>query len=59
MTDAGVGFDDYAAGDAADRVTAWRAGLAREGKLQPSREAWPTFVLRPAEPAEPADDTSR
>lgn len=33
MTDAGVGFDDYAAGDAAGRVTAWRARLAREGKL--------------------------
>ena len=28
MTDAGVGFDDYAAGDAADRITAWRARLA-------------------------------
>jgi hypothetical protein len=33
MTDAGVGFDDYAAGDATDRITAWRARLAREGKL--------------------------
>ena len=33
MTDAGVGFDDYAAGDATDRITAWRARLEREGKL--------------------------
>jgi hypothetical protein len=33
MTDAGVGFDDYAAGDATDRITAWRARLDREGKL--------------------------
>ena len=33
MTDAGVGFDDYAAGDETDRSTAWRARLAREGKL--------------------------
>jgi len=33
MTDAGVGFDDYAEGDATDRITAWRARLAREGKL--------------------------
>src|ERR1700745_3424994 len=33
MTDAGVGFDDYAAGDATDRITAWRARLERGGKL--------------------------
>jgi len=33
MTDAGVGFDDYAGGDETDRVTAWRARLEREGKL--------------------------
>lgn len=36
MTDAGVGFDDYAAGDETDRLTAWRARLEREGKLSPS-----------------------
>jgi hypothetical protein len=35
MTDAGVGFDDYAAGDEADRSAAWRARLEREGKLSP------------------------
>jgi hypothetical protein len=33
MTDAGVGFEDYAAGTETDRVAAWRARLAREGKL--------------------------
>ena len=33
MTDAGVGFDDYAAGDETDRIAAWRARLEREGKL--------------------------
>jgi hypothetical protein len=36
MTDAGVGFDDYAAGDATDRIAAWRDRLAREGKLSPA-----------------------
>src|ERR1700684_3411471 len=33
MTDAGVGFDDFAAGDEQDRAAAWRARLEREGKL--------------------------
>jgi len=33
MTDAGVGFDEYAAGDQTDRRDAWRARLEREGKL--------------------------
>jgi hypothetical protein len=33
MTDAGVGFDEYAAGDESDRASAWRARLEREGKL--------------------------
>ena len=36
MTDAGVGFDDYAAGDETDRSAAWRARLEREGKLGPA-----------------------
>ena len=64
MTDAGVGFDDYAAGDAVDRVTAWRARLAREGKLS-TAGSLADLILRPGEPAEPAetagpaDDTSR
>jgi hypothetical protein len=33
MSDAGVGFDDYAAGDETARSAAWKARLAREGKL--------------------------
>jgi hypothetical protein len=36
MTDAGVGFDEYAAGDETDRGNAWRARLEREGKLSPA-----------------------
>jgi hypothetical protein len=33
MTDAGVGFDDFAGESDTDRVEAWRARLEREGKL--------------------------
>ncbi|HEX3713666.1 MAG TPA: hypothetical protein VHV09_12825 [Trebonia sp.] len=47
MTDAGVGFDDYAAGDATDRAAAWRARLEREGKLG-SAGSLADLVLRPA-----------
>jgi hypothetical protein len=36
MTDAGVGYDSYAAGDETDRSAAWRARLEREGKLSPA-----------------------
>jgi hypothetical protein len=36
MTDAGVGFDEYAAGDETGRSGAWRARLEREGKLSPA-----------------------
>ncbi|MGH3280718.1 MAG: hypothetical protein ACRDNW_16495 [Trebonia sp.] len=50
MTDAGVGFDDYAAGDAQDRSTAWRAALAREGKLS-SAGSLADLILRPADVA--------
>jgi hypothetical protein len=46
MTDAGVGFDDYAGGDETDRAAAWRARLAREGKLGQGSVA--DLVLRPA-----------
>jgi hypothetical protein len=35
MDDAGVGYDDFAAGDG-DLRTAWRARLEREGKLNAS-----------------------
>ena len=33
MSDAGVGFDDFAGAGEADRSAAWRARLEREGKL--------------------------
>jgi hypothetical protein len=48
MTDAGVGFDDYAAGDETDRMAAWRARLEREGKLG-SAGSLRDLMLRPGE----------
>jgi hypothetical protein len=54
MTDAGVGFDDYAAGDETDRMAAWRARLEREGKLGRAGSL-ADLVLRPAETARTAD----
>jgi hypothetical protein len=48
MTDAGVGYDDYAAGDETDRVAAWRARLEREGKLS-TAGSLRDLVLRPAD----------
>jgi hypothetical protein len=36
MTDAGVGFDDFAGESDADRIAAWRDRLEREGKLSRS-----------------------
>ncbi len=50
MVDAGVGFDDYAAGDETDRSAAWRARLEREGKLSPAGSLR-DLVLGPAVPA--------
>jgi hypothetical protein len=47
MTDAGVGFDDYAAGDETDRAAAWRARLEREGKLG-TAGSLRDLVMRPA-----------
>jgi hypothetical protein len=47
MTDAGVGFDDYAAGDETDRIAAWRARLAREGKLS-TAGSLRDLIVRPA-----------
>jgi hypothetical protein len=46
MTDAGVGYDDYAGGDETDRAAAWRARLEREGKLSPAGSLR-DLVLRP------------
>jgi hypothetical protein len=47
MTDAGVGFDDFAAGNDADRTAAWRARLEREGKLNHSGGSLRDLVLGP------------
>jgi hypothetical protein len=47
MTDAGVGFDDYAAGDETDRVAAWRSRLEREGKIG-TAGSLADLVMRPA-----------
>jgi hypothetical protein len=48
MTDAGVGFDDYAAGDETDRSAAWRARLEREGKLKADGASLKDLMLGPA-----------
>lgn len=48
MTDAGVGFDDYAEGGE-DLTAAWRARLEREGKLNRSGGSIRDLVLGPAE----------
>jgi len=59
MTEAGVGFDDYAAGDEAGRISAWRARLAREGKLSTAGSV-ADLVLRPDPALSPArTDASR
>jgi len=47
MDDAGVGFDDYAPDG--DRATAWRATLAREGKLSRSGGSIRDLVMGPAD----------
>ena len=47
MTDAGVGFDDFAAGEE-DLASAWRARLKREGKLNPSVGSVRDLVIGPA-----------
>jgi hypothetical protein len=48
MTDAGVGFDDFADGQDADLASAWRARLEREGKLSRSGGSVRDLVLGPA-----------
>jgi hypothetical protein len=53
MTDAGVGFDEYAAGDETDRAAAWRARLEREGKLSPVGSLR-DLVMRSGEPTRAA-----
>jgi hypothetical protein len=51
MTDAGVGFDEFAAGDETDRAAAWRDRLAREGKLNPAAGSLRDIVLGTADSA--------
>jgi len=58
MTDAGVGFDEYAAGDETDRLAAWRARLEREGKLRPTGSLR-DLVLPSAGTAGSSTDNSR
>jgi hypothetical protein len=47
MADAGVGFDDFAAGNE-DLTVAWRARLQREGKLSQAGGSIRDLVLGPA-----------
>jgi hypothetical protein len=57
MSDAGVGYEDFAAGEE-DLNAAWRTRLEREGKLNQSGGAIRDLVMGPAETAtRPADQT--
>jgi hypothetical protein len=47
MTDAGVGFEDFAGDKDADRIVAWRARLEREGKFSQSGGTVRDLVLGP------------
>jgi hypothetical protein len=49
MTEAGVGFDDFASDEGGDLSAAWRARLEREGKLDPSGGTVRDLVLGSAE----------
>jgi hypothetical protein len=48
MSDAGVGFEDFGDGEA-EPTEAWRAKLAREGKLRTGSGTVRDLVLGPAE----------
>jgi hypothetical protein len=48
MTDAGVGYEDFAAGEE-DLNAAWRARLEREGKLDPTGGTIRDLVMGSAE----------
>jgi hypothetical protein len=47
MTDAGVGFGDFAGETDVDRMEAWRSRLEREGKLSRSGGSVRDLVLGP------------
>ena len=49
MTDAGVGFEDFAGGDDVARTVAWRARLEREGKLSRAGGSVRDLVLGPCD----------
>jgi hypothetical protein len=49
MTDAGVGFEDFAGETDIDRIEAWRTRLEREGKLRRSGGSVRDLVLGPRE----------
>jgi hypothetical protein len=57
MSDAGVGFDDFAAGQDGDLNAAWRARLEREGKLNRSGGSLRDLVLGPEVPGQDAAPT--
>jgi hypothetical protein len=52
MTDAGVGFEDFAGETDVDRIEAWRSRLEREGKLSRSGGSVRDLVLGPLRPEE-------
>jgi hypothetical protein len=56
MSDAGVGFDDFAGAGEADRSAAWRARLEREGKLGAAGSLRDLMMPADAENAEHATD---
>ena len=47
MTDAGVGFEDFAGERDVDRIAAWRDRLEQEGKLRPAGGSVRDLVLGP------------
>jgi hypothetical protein len=55
MTDAGVGFEDFAGETDTDRTEAWRARLDREGKLS-SGGSVRDLVMGPHEPLVRAEE---
>jgi hypothetical protein len=52
MTDAGVGFDDFAGERDIDRIAAWRDRLEREGKLSEAGGSVRDLVLGPRDSVE-------
>lgn len=57
MTDAGVGYEDFAGDSDVDRMAAWRARLEREGKLAQTGGSVRDLVLGPRDPAPRSGET--